>query len=434
MRMPHWPIPPWNSDQKYDLENIAALLELLGSPHLFLPPVIHVAGTNGKGSSCAMLRSIFEAASYKVHCYTSPHLIEFNERIVVASEQISDQYLFEICERTRIASLKLKTQAKFFESVTAASFLAFAENKADILILETGMGGRLDPTNVIAKPQVTLITSISYDHMEYLGRSLPLIAGEKSGIIKWHVPCVISCQVPEVYDLLLDRCAALESPALCYEYDFAITQHDANCFEYSSRDFTHKFPTPSLLGDHQLINAAAVIASLSTFSDIAPHHIAHGLQNTKWRARIEKIHKAKYSHLISDKVSIWVDGAHNSGGAQALANWIRYNLTDPTYMIIGMTKNRNVYDFCSYFCNEPQICNIVQGAYAVKVLSEANSYGAQDLATQIASTGLNVIATSSLADAILDIGVVVESYTSANIVICGSLFLASDFFKTIEIY
>ena len=161
MKMPHFPMPSWRTDIKYDLENITKILAALDNPHLKLPPVIHIAGTNGKGSSVAMLKSIFEAAGYKVHAYTSPHLLEFNERIVLSGDKISDQYLFEVCERARLACSDAGAQPTFFEGTTAAAFLAFAEVKADILILETGIGGRLDATNVVPNPLITLITPIS---------------------------------------------------------------------------------------------------------------------------------------------------------------------------------------------------------------------------------------------------------------------------------
>ncbi|MBP7189774.1 MAG: bifunctional folylpolyglutamate synthase/dihydrofolate synthase, partial [Rickettsiaceae bacterium] len=187
--MPHWPTAPLKPSES-GLENVIKLLNALANPHLNLPPTIHIAGTNGKGSTAAYFRAIFESAGYKVHCYTSPHLIDFNERIVLASDMISNDYLFDICERTRIKAEELSIQPKIFEGTTVAAFLAFAEVKADVLILETGMGGRLDPTNVVPAPALTVLTPVSFDHMEYLGPTLPIIAAEKGGIIRPGVPCV----------------------------------------------------------------------------------------------------------------------------------------------------------------------------------------------------------------------------------------------------
>lgn len=426
--MPHWPTLPWQQNPEYDLTNILQLLKILGSPHKSTPPVIHIAGTNGKGSTVAILKSIFEAANYKVHAYTSPHLIEFNERIILAGEQITDHYLFEICERTRRASETLNMEPRFFEAVTAASFLAFSEVKADILLLETGLGGRLDATNVITQPLLTIITPISYDHTEYLGNSLQVIAAEKAGIIKPNVPCVISSQVQEVYEVLLNKCNNDSSPAFCYEYDFIIFKNNNHSFQYSTANIKQNFPAPSLLGDHQLINAAAAIAAVSLINKqfhITKQQIDTGLQNTIWPARIQKIDQAKYAHLINSHIQIWVDGAHNSNGAQVLAHWIRHNLTEPTYLILGMTKNRNIKDFCSHFYG------IIIKGYTVKVLSEPSSYNATTLAEQASLTGIEFAPAEELIDAIVKIDNQTKS-SSINIVICGSLFLAADFFKLIQ--
>lgn len=425
--MPHFPVPNWKNQIKYDLENIKGLLKALDNPHLNLPPVIHIAGTNGKGSSSAMLKSIFTVAGYKVHCYTSPHLLEFNERIIIAGEKISDSELWQVCEQVRVVCEKYNIEPSFFEGTTAAAFLAFANNKADILILETGLGGRLDATNVIEQPLITLITPISYDHMHMLGNTLPLIAAEKAGIMKRSVPCVISSQVEEVYETLFAKAEKLIVPTFCYEYDFGI-QKTENGFIYSSQNFTYEFPASSLLGDHQLINAASVIALISLINkqfNINNEVIVKGLQNTVWAARIEKIDPQKYSKLIGDNVQIWVDGAHNNSGAQVLTAWIRDNLKSPIYLILGMTKNRNIEEFCSYFKS------LTIKGYGVKVLSEVLSYNAETIALQANKTGIDFIDSDSLEEAINDIKKI-NGDNKANIVITGSLFLAADFYKLLS--
>lgn len=424
MQMPHFPVPTWKNYIKYDLENIIRLLKALGDPHLKLPPVVHIAGTNGKGSSSAMLRSIFTAAGYKVHCYTSPHLLEFNERIVLSNEKISDDKLWQVCEQVRVVSEKFNIEPSFFEGTTAAAFLAFASHKADILILETGLGGRLDATNAIEQPLIALITPISYDHMHILGNTLPLIALEKAGIMKQGVPCVISSQVSEVYETLFAKAEELEVPTFCYEYDFGIKKTD-NGFIYSSQNFTYEFPTPSLLGDHQLINAAGVIALISLINkqfNINNEAIAKGLQNTSWSARIEKIDPQKYSKLIGSNVQIWVDGAHNNSGAQVLANWVHDNLKSPVYLILGMTKNRNIKEFCSYFKG------LTIKGYGVKVLSEVLSYNAEAISLEGRKSGIDFSESDSLEEAINNIKKI-NGDNKANIIITGSLFLAADFFK-----
>jgi dihydrofolate synthase/folylpolyglutamate synthase len=427
MQMPHWPVHPWQNRIKYDLDNISHLLESLGNPHLRLPPVIHIAGTNGKGSSVAILRSIFESANYKVHTYTSPHLLEFNERIVLAGEKISDPYLYDICERTRLACNDFLIEPTFFEGTTGAAFLAFSEVVADILILETGIGGRLDATNVVPRPLITLITPISFDHMDYLGSTLPQIASEKAGIIKNNVPCVISCQTEEVYQTLIDKCNEMDSPAFCYEYDFGINKIDDG-FIYSSKTFNYTFPLPSLRGDHQLINAASAVAVISLINKqfgINNYHIEEGLKKAQWSARIQKINSKKYSHLAGDHVDIWLDGAHNSSGAQVFSNWVIDNLDAPIYLILGMTKNRNIEEFCSYF--QPFV---IKG-YGVRVLSEVQSYNAETISERAKSCNIDFSPADSLEDAIREINNHTKNYKKINILITGSLFLASDFLKLI---
>ena len=221
VNLPSWPpVAIWQKEKRSDLELAKTLLAALGSPHKKLPPTIHIAGTNGKGSTVAILKSIFETAGYKVHSYTSPHLLEFNERINLAGKNISDHHLFELLEQVRIKAEELNLEPGFFEGTTIAAFLAFASISADILILETGLGGRLDCTNVIESPILTIITPISFDHMEHLGNSLTKIAIEKAGIIKTGVPCVIGPQNDEVYKTLFDKCEELNSPAFAYEYDY----------------------------------------------------------------------------------------------------------------------------------------------------------------------------------------------------------------------
>jgi len=421
--MPHWPVGNWHKNVKYNLDYPLKLSSALGNPHLKLPPVIHVAGTNGKGSSVAMLRAIFEAAGYRVHAYTSPHLVEFNERIVLAGEKIDNNYLFNIIERARLAAQTIAEEPQFFfEGITVAAFLAFSEVKADILILETGVGGRLDATNIIPSPVLSLITPISYDHMDYLGATLSLIAGEKAGIIKQGSVCVISAQTEEVNQVLFSKCASLNSPAFAYEYDFGI-EKTASGFKYFSKELTSEFPIPSLVGDHQLINASACIAAITLINDkfkITNTQISQGLQNTHWPARLQEVAPAKYVRWAPASVNIWVDGAHNSSGAQVLSHWVRENLKSPVYLILGMTKNRNVTEFCSHFKD------IATAIYGVKVNSESNSYSAENLAKVASAAGIVITPSDSISDAITEISM---HNSDTNIIVCGSLFLAADFFK-----
>ena len=263
VNLPSWPqLPIWQKEKKCDLQLMQTLLSAMDSPHKNLPPTIHIAGTNGKGSSVAMLRSVFEAASYRVHTYTSPHLLEFNERIYLAGKNISDYHLFELLAKVRVKAEELDLEPSFFEGTTLAAFLAFKSIPADLLILETGMGGRIDCTNVIEKPLLTIITTISFDHTRHLGNSLVEIAREKAGIIKEGVPCVIGAQNDEVYEVLIDRCNQSNSPVFCYEYDYAIEETNDGLM-YRSKKHSVIIPYPSfLLGQHQYLNASSVVASI----------------------------------------------------------------------------------------------------------------------------------------------------------------------------
>ena len=453
LNLPHWPkVPIYGQPKQPDLKTARTLLNALGNPHKKLPPTIHIAGTNGKGSTAAMLKSIFEAAGYIVHTYTSPHLLEFNERINLAGQNISDHHLFELLETVRTAAEPLGIEPSFFEGITIAAFLAFSQKPADLLILETGMGGRLDCTNVTPNPLLTIITPISFDHMGSLGNSLFEIATEKAGIIKPGVPCVISAQNKEVYELLLAKCEQWDSPAFCYEYDYVIEETNDQLM-YRSQKYSLTLPRLSLLGKHQYINASAVIAAVMLINGmtrqpqgvedrrgnpirheipavallprddgaalandvfkISNEDIAYGLQNAKWPGRIEKFAYKKYPNL-----NIYLDGAHNEAGAKALAYWAEENFKEPVYLIVGMTKNRNVESFCRHFQN------IALEGRAVKVLSEPSSYH-PDVITSAAKAYVPFKSSESLEEALGDL----NSLTAANIIITGSLFLISDFYK-----
>lgn len=414
--MPHWPTPPWNTI-KFGLENITTLLSLLENPHLKLPPVIHVAGTNGKGSTVAFIRSMLEQAGLKVHVYTSPHLVEFNERIVIASEKIDDQYLFNVLDRTRIAAEAGGLNPTFFEGTTASAFLAFSEIEADIVLLETGLGGRLDATNIIPKPSLTIITTIAYDHMDYLGSTLPLIAREKAGIIKPGVPCIISNQVDEVYDTLFSICEEKQASITAFGCDYGIEllrTDSSNYFKILGLGMDDIFlPRPSLLGDHQLVNAATAIAAIKLIHQdysINDEQIKAGLVKAYWPARLHKI-----------KDNLWVDGAHNSNGAQVLSIFCQEELTRPISLIVGLTKNRNAVSFLESFKG------IVDHVYCVQVRSEASSYTASKLAELAAPVGIPLTPCETLEQALE-----ITARTSGTTVVTGSLFLAADLFKLLN--
>ena len=341
------------------------VLARLDNPHLNLPPTIHVAGTNGKGSTIAFLRAMLESAGKTVHSYTTPHLVEFNERFNLAGKNISDEFLFEIMEEVRLKSETLRLG--FFEATTAGAFLAFSRSEADYLLLETGMGGRLDATNIIPAPLLAIITTISKDHTEFLGEALPQIASEKLGIVKPGTICISSLQHEAVAETIENRCAALEIPLIAFSYDFAVDKTD-NGFRYLYGDIAWELPNPSLIGDHQYINAAMAITAAVQLN-LSKDHIIEGLQNTHWPSRLEKI-KLPY---VPENFEFYLDGAHNPAGAFALANHLDYWRDKPVYLIFGTTKGREVKDFINKF--HGKIAHLA----LTKIKFEPASYEAEEM-------------------------------------------------------
>lgn len=302
-----------------------ALLEKLGSPHLKIPPAVHVAGTNGKGSTIAFLRAMLEADGKKVHVYTSPHLLTFNERIRIAGKLIGDEYLIELYDRIERANEG--APITFFEFTTAMAFVAFAENSADYTLLEVGMGGRLDCTNVIEKPIATAITKISFDHTEFLGTTLEAIANEKAGIMKPGMPCVIGAQMDTaaVMPVFLSKGAPLVIAKMPDGY-----------------------PKPNLEGAHQIENAATALA-LADILHVSENAKRHGLTSADWPGRLQHITQGPIATLLPPQMELWFDAAHNDSGALALAGqlqtWKKNDPACPIHLIAGMGADKDAKAF-----------------------------------------------------------------------------------------
>lgn len=419
--MPHWPVPNIKNSIVLGLERVEQLLEKLGSPNLRLPPVIHIAGTNGKGSTLAFLRAIFEDAGYKVHRYTSPHLINFNERIMLAGNDIADDYLYQLLEEVRAACEGM--EATFFEITTAAAFLAFSRAPADVLLLETGLGGRLDATNVIPNPLQTIITPISLDHMEYLGTTLSQIATEKAGILKPNVECVVSWQMNEA--MLSIRNKSRDTDTSLYQcgtdWSFEVTDSGFNFLDHRNQS-SIPLPKPNLFGLHQLINAATATASILRLTNefkISYSNIANGLQKARWPARMERITNGVLYKMLPAGYELWLDGAHNGSGAEMVAETIRYAWQDkPLYLINGRTGARDIKGFLSNF---KELATMV---YGVKVQTEPKAESATNIASGAQEIGIASKAADSIYEAIVDI--IKTSTKPSRILICGSLYLAGD--------
>lgn len=419
-KLPHWPIPREKSRIEPFLKNITDILSALGNPQKKLPPVIHVAGTNGKGSTVAFTKSIFQAAGYRVHSYTSPHLIRYNERVSIHGEEISDDFLFEVIEETRIKCLEHNIEPTFFEGTTAAAFLAFSKIPADILVLETGMGGRFDATNVIEKPLMSILTSISYDHTEYLGNTLHDIALNKAGIIKQNQPCIVSQQYQESFNIIEHVATELNSPIYAFEYDW-IVEKETQGFTYKSKMSNDIYlPEIGLVGDHQIINAGNAITAALIAKDfiISENDIKKGIKQAFWPARLQKLKDGPIFDQFGADWEIIVDGAHNESGAHIINLWLEQQDTIPTYLIFGMTKGRDVQKFISHLYKH------VKSVMTVPIESEPLSYTAEEVSSKLNDIGINNTACHSIDDALTKILKLANS--PSRILVCGSLYLAAD--------
>jgi len=345
----------------WDTEKYYELLHHFGDPHKRVPPVIHVAGTNGKGSIVAMLRAIFEASGLRVHSYTSPHLIEVNERIVLAGEQISDEKLSALIDEA--LDFVGDAPLSFFEVITAVAFKAFEEVPADVLLLEVGMGGRLDCTNVIEKPLVSIIGRVSMDHMMFLGNTIEEIAAQKAGIMKEGVPCVVGYQGKgdqgkAVLDVMRRTAEATGNPLFIAGEDFSVKRdsNDHRAMIFSSRQSdaaevtANTYPVPVLPGEHQLANAAAVLMALSLIKqkkfNVSKEAVMQGLQSCQWPGRLQQV-DARWPDNVGMN-EIWIDCGHNDSAGEVLAeqlsSWQKQD-NRPVYLIVGMLGTKDSKSF-----------------------------------------------------------------------------------------
>lgn len=415
---PHWPTLIGQRPTVLNLEGVTELLKRLGNPHHKMPPALHIAGTNGKGSVVSFLRYMLVAAGYKVHVYTSPHLVYFNERIVIDNSIIDDRFLYDVLEECRIACGGLPIT--LFEATTAAAFLAFSRIKADFVIIETGMGGRLDATNVLENTLISIITSISFDHIEHLGRTLEKIAYEKAGIIKNNSVCVISRQL-ETARLTIEK-VAVERHTSVYRQNFEwYCTPDKKGMVFETGGEKVMFPFPALVGKHQIENAGCAIAALTllhnkyNFTQVTHESISKGLKSTYWPARLEFIKKGYFYNLLSKGWELILDGAHNEAGAQTIANWLEQ---EKAHFIVGITRKKGVIPFLT------AIQKNIASLHGICVQSEFNSHTAQEICEFANSMGIPARPAESLKEAIIDI--ISINPQPSKIIICGSLFLAKD--------
>jgi dihydrofolate synthase/folylpolyglutamate synthase len=402
------------------LDRIERLLAALGHPEQKLPPVIHVAGTNGKGSTIAFMRAMLEASGKSVHVYTSPDLVSFRERIRLAGKLVSARRLNDAL--TRCEEANEGRPITYFEITTAAALLLFSEIRADVLLLEVGLGGRFDATNVIDKPLGAVITPVSIDHVEFLGPDLAGIAREKAGIMKKTCPCVIGEQLEEGLTSLRKEARALGITPFVQNEDFHAASDNGRMI-YQDEDGLLDLPMPGLPGEFQIANAGLAIAALRHFGlGLTEAEIAKGIASTTWPARLTPIKTGKLHALIGKDQELWLDGGHNEAGGKVLAGALTtMNSTKarPLVLVMGTLKNKDAAGYLSHFASlNPEILAVpIPGEPAARKAAEIVRIGEEAGFSSTPMRGLK----SALQRA--------AKIPNARIVICGSLYLAGHMLK-----
>ena len=411
------------------LGRVERLLGKLGAPHLRLPPVVHIAGTNGKGSVTAYLKAMIEAAGRRVHVYTSPHLVRFHERIQLAgadgrTRDIGEEALVDVLTRTR--AVNDGDDITQFEITTAAAFLAFAEHPADVLLLEVGLGGRLDATNVVARPALTVVTPVSMDHAEKLGPTLGAIAAEKAGILKRGVRCVVSQQEPAAMAVIDETARRLAAPLVVFGRDF-------DAFEQRGRlvvqreDQLLDLSSPALIGRHQIVNAGtAVVAAMELAAPRGPvagmdeRAIERGLVEVRWPARMQRLDGGALPDLIGPGSELWLDGGHNPAAGQVLAQTLadfEERSSKPLVLIVGMMGLKDAAGFLAPFRG------LARQVVTVPIPGAHEAPFAPDRLAEVAmAAGLRAETAAGIEAAIR--AAEATGPEPKRILICGSLYLA----------
>jgi len=405
------------------LDRIERLLAAIGHPQRRLPPVLHVAGTNGKGSVCAYLRAMLEGSGYRVHVYTSPHLVRFHERIRLAGGLIGEDELsqtLEECERANAGA-----PITFFEITTAAALLAFARHPADALVMEVGLGGRLDATNVVAAPAAACITPVALDHQEFLGSSLAGIAQEKAGIIKSGVPCIVGPQPDEARAVIVARADRLAAPVCVFGEDFHAHEEHSR-FVYQDEDGLLDLPLPKLAGRHQIANAAIAIAALRRIGGrwAREEGLEWGLKNVEWPARLQRLAQGRLVEMLPAGTELWLDGGHNPHAAIALAQAMadfEERAPKPLYLICAMLRTKDARGFLAAFRG------LARHVTTLTVPGEAASLGAGALYDEARAIGIESTPAEDLEDAMMQVAAWArarEADGPPRVLVCGSLYMA----------
>jgi dihydrofolate synthase/folylpolyglutamate synthase len=407
------------------LDRILRLLHELGDPQKRMPPTIHVAGTNGKGSVCAFSRSMLEAQGLRVHMHISPHLVRFHERIRIAGKEISEDELvatLEECERVNDGR-----PITYFEITDAAMFLAFSRHHADALVLEVGLGGKFDATNVIDKPAMTIIQPIGLDHQEFFGTDIRNIAAEKAGIIKRGVPVVIGPQEDAALEVILKRADQLSAPAYVFGQDFSAHQEHGRMV-YQDEHGLLDLPLPKLIGRHQIENAAVAIAGLrhAGLGWGQDKAVEQGVRTVEWPARLQRLTHGPLVDMAPKGSEIWLDGGHNPHCAAAVSRAVadlEERSERPLYLICGMLRTKDAEGFLQAFRG------LARHVVTVNIPGEPASLGAGALYDAARSAGLDAAPAEDLEDAMLQLHAWARAHPKEpppRILICGSLYLAGQ--------
>ena len=405
------------------LTRLRRLLAKLKNPHLRLPPTIHIAGTNGKGSVTSFLRFIYENSRLNVQCYTSPHIIKFNERIRINSKLISNDYLNILLEECEFYNKG--EEITFFEITTAAAFLAFSRVNSDLLILETGLGGRFDATNIIEKKICSVITPISMDHMNFLGSKISLIAREKLGIVKNSERVIISKQKRYVKYLTRNYLKNINTNIFEEGKDWKVLKKDYKkrrflmCFE----DKNYEFSFPSLYGDHQIDNASTAISTILSINDfyITRESINTGLLKTNWPARMQQL-KGKLSKIAGKAFDIWLDGGHNLDASEMLYKVVNSWDEEKVILVIGMINGKDPTKFLNKLIHNVSLLIILP----INDHQCIMPYEIKNLVVDNFKPNFDIECCLNIEEAII---FTKKNFSRGKILICGSLYLSGEILK-----
>ncbi|MEA2905193.1 MAG: dihydrofolate synthase / folylpolyglutamate synthase [Alphaproteobacteria bacterium] len=401
------------------LDRMERILAALDHPERRLPPVIHVAGTNGKGSTIAFMRAILEAAGRRVHVYTSPHLVRFNERFRLGGVLVTDDELAAAlieCERANGSA-----PITVFEIETAAAFLLFTRHPADVLLLEVGLGGRLDATNVVERPLASVITPVSFDHAEFLGDTVAKIAAEKAGILKRDVPALVASQPREALAVIERQGARVGAPVKVAGEDWTATEERGRLV-YQDDDGLLDLPAPKLYGRHQFENAGLAVATLRTATGLKlpPSAFEAGVAKVDWPARMQRLAQGRLAALLPHGGELWLDGGHNTDGGRAIANALadlEERVSRPLVLVIGMLATKDAQAFLKNFAG------LARRIIAVPIPRQEKTLGADALADIARAVGIPAQSADDVAAALAAIGGLGLD-PPPRVLITGSLYLA----------